>query len=387
MIDYYETKRHPITKKMVLDAYQKVRANKGSSGIDEQSLQDFDARISENLYTVWNRMTSGSYHPLPVKGVEIPKKSGGTRLLGIPAVSDRIAQQVVKDYLEPKIDSSFHQDSYGYRSGKNAHDALAKTVRNCGYYSWVVDLDIKGFFDNIDHGLLMKAVQVYTQEKWVVMYIERWLKVGMYCKRELHSRNKGTPQGGVISPLLANLFLHFVFDKWMEKHHRNMPFERYCDDAIIHCTSRAQAEFIKKAVSKRMKDCKLELNSDKTKIVYCRNAIHREIHKADVHVPTLGSSYQKRVETYLFSLHERGIKEVRPFESKERDQQEVHGQHTGNCETFELYAQRLDQLLLCLFEVDSIWTMVLDQPKTSQMDHETEKNGKGTSASMVKRYL
>lgn len=292
MIDYYETKRHPITKKMVLDAYQKVRANKGSSGIDEQSLQDFDARISENLYTVWNRMTSGSYHPLPVKGVEIPKKSGGTRLLGIPAVSDRIAQQVVKDYLEPKIDSSFHQDSYGYRSGKNAHDALAKTVRNCGYYSWVVDLDIKGFFDNIDHGLLMKAVQVYTQEKWVVMYIERWLKVGMYCKRELHSRNKGTPQGGVISPLLANLFLHFVFDKWMEKHHRNMPFERYCDDAIIHCTSRAQAEFIKKAVSKRMKDCKLELNSDKTKIVYCRNAIHREIHKADVTFNFLGYTFR-----------------------------------------------------------------------------------------------
>src|SRR5690606_7756156 len=291
MIDYYETKQHPVTKKMVLDAYRKVRANKGSAGIDTQSLEQFEERLTDNLYKIWNRMTSGSYHP-KVREVQIPKKSGGYRGLGIPTVSDRVAQQVVKSYLEPKVEASFHQDSYGYRPNKSAHDALAKTVRNCGYYSWVVDLDIRGFFDNIDHELLMKAVRVYTDEKWIIMYIERWLEVGVAREGKVHKREKGTPQGGVISPLLANIFLHFVFDKWMEKHHSNMPFQRYCDDAIIHCTTWNQAVFIRNAVTKRMKECKLELNSEKTKIVYCKNSIHRESNPVPVSFTFLGHTFR-----------------------------------------------------------------------------------------------
>lgn len=279
MIDYYETKQHPITKKMVLDAYKKVKSKKGSAGVDGQSLQEFGENLSGNLYKIWNRMTSGSYFPPVVKEVRIPKKSGGSRGLGIPTVSDRIAQQVIKSYLEPKVESSFHQDSYGYRPRKSAHQALEKTVARSGYYSWVVDLDIRGFFDNIDHALLMKAVERYTKERWVLMYIERWLKAGVSREGEITDRTKGTPQGGVVSPLLANIFLHFVFDKWMQIHHPNMPFQRYCDDAIIHCTSERQALFIKEAVSKRMKACKLELNSEKTHIVYCKNHVHRGNHK------------------------------------------------------------------------------------------------------------
>lgn len=279
MIDYYETKQHPITKRMVLDAYKKVRKNKGSAGVDGQSLEDFAENAAGNLYRIWNRMTSGSYYPPVVKEVRIPKKSGDSRRLGIPSVSDRIAQQVVKSYLEPKVEASFHANSYGYRPGKSAHQALEKATANCGYYSWVVDLDIRGFFDNIDHELMMRAVAQYTQEKWVLIYIERWLKAGVLREGRIENREKGTPQGGVASPLLANIFLHFAFDKWMEKNHANMPFERYCDDAIIHCTTEKQAQFIKSAVARRMKECKLELNEEKTHIVYCRNLTHTERHK------------------------------------------------------------------------------------------------------------
>lgn len=264
---------------MVLDAYKKVKSNKGSAGVDGQSLQEFRENLSGNLYKIWNRMTSGSYFPPVVKEVRIPKKTGGSRSLGIPTVSDRIAQQVIKSYLEPKVETSFHEDSYGYRPKKSAHQALDKAVARCGYFSWVVDLDIRGFFDNIDHCLLMKAVKRYTQEKWVLMYIERWLKVGVSREGEITDRTKGTPQGGIVSPLLANIFLHFAFDKWMQINHSNMPFERYCDDAIIHCTSEKQAKFIKRAVSKRMKDCRLALNTEKTHIVYCKKHIHNENHK------------------------------------------------------------------------------------------------------------
>lgn len=279
MIDYYETKQHPITKKMVLDAYKKVRENKGSAGIDGQSLEGFAENLAGNLYRIWNRMSSGSYYPAVVKQVLIPKKSTGTRALGIPSVGDRIAQQVVKSYLEPKVDASFHPDSYGYRPHKSAHQALAKATANCGYYGWVVDLDIRGFFDNIDHELMMLAVKQYTQEKWILIYIERWLKAGVFRDGIIEERQKGTPQGGVISPLLSNIFLHFVFDKWMEKYHPNMPFERYCDDAIIHCKTEKQAQFIKAVVAKRMKACRLELNEEKSHIVYCKNMTHTENRK------------------------------------------------------------------------------------------------------------
>lgn len=265
MIDYYETKEHPITRKMVLEAYSRVKSNAGSAGIDGQSLADYSKNLSKNLYKLWNRMTSGSYFPSPVKEVKIPKSSGGTRSLGIPTIEDRIAQQVAKSYLEPKVESSFHPDSFGYRPGRNAHMALERTEMRCSnQYAWVVDLDIKGFFDNLDHDLLMKALQCYTKEKWILLYISRWLKAGVVSESFLKESEIGTPQGGVISPLLANIFLHFAFDKWMEKFHPNIRFERYCDDIIVHARSEKQAMFIKDKIAERLKDCKLQLNESNT---------------------------------------------------------------------------------------------------------------------------
>lgn len=274
MIDYYETKTHPITKRMVLDAYKHVRDNRGSAGVDGQSINNYAENLSKNMYKLWNRMTSGSYMPSLVKEVLIPKKSGGYRGLGIPTVEDRIAQQVVKSYLEPKIDATFHSSSFGYRRGRSAHDALAQAHRWCKHLSWVIDMDIKGFFDNIDHDLMMKAVRHYTTEKWVLLYIERWLKAGVLKESGIVSREKGTPQGGVISPLLSNIFLHFAFDKWMEIHYPYIKFERYCDDIIVHCASLNQAEFLKSKISQRLQQCKLELSLEKTQIVYCPNKKH-----------------------------------------------------------------------------------------------------------------
>ena len=293
MIDYYETKQHPITKKMVLDAYKKVQANRGSAGIDDQSLEDFKLNISANLYRIWNRMTSGSYYPNAVKQVLIPKKSGGTRSLVIPTVSDRIAQQLVKSYLEANVEASFHVDSYGYRPNKSAHQALEIAKGRCSYYSWVLDIDIKGFFDNIDHELMLKALKRYTQEKWVMKYVERWLKAGVSNGNGIENRDKGTPQGGVISPLLANIFLHFAFDMWMLKGYSRIPFERYCDDVIIHCSGKEQALLMKLAIAKRMKECKLELNEQKTQIVYCRNQIHKEKYE-QVSFDFLGYTFRPR---------------------------------------------------------------------------------------------
>lgn len=274
MIDYYETKTHPITKRMVLDAYKHVRDNRGSAGVDGQSIGNYAENLSKNMYKLWNRMTSGSYMPSLVKEVLIPKKSGGYRGLGIPTVEDRIAQQVVKSYLEPKIDSTFHSSSFGYRRGRSAHDALAQAHRWCKHLSWVIDMDIKGFFDNIDHDLMMKAVRHYTTEKWILLYIERWLKAGVLKEAGIVSREKGTPQGGVISPLLSNIFLHFAFDRWLEINYPYIKFERYCDDIIVHCASQQQAEFLKSKISQRLEQCKLELSLEKTQIVYCPNKKH-----------------------------------------------------------------------------------------------------------------
>lgn len=233
MIDYYETKTHPIIKRMVVEAYRKVKKSKGSAGVDRQTLELFEKKLQGNLYKLWNRMTSGSYYPTPVKEVEIPRKSGGSRKLGVPTVSDRIAQQVVKDFLEPKIDHLFHEDSYGYRKGKNAHQAVKTATDRCFKTPWVIDMDIRGFFDNIDHELMMKGVRHYAHDKWVLIYVERWLKAGVMKDRKLFERGKGTPHGGVISPLLANIFLHIAFDKWMEINQTHVKFERYCDDILV----------------------------------------------------------------------------------------------------------------------------------------------------------
>lgn len=265
-------KPYCISKQIVWDAYERVKANKGAAGVDEESIEEFEKNLKDNLYKLWNRMSSGSYFPPPVRIVEIPKGDGKMRKLGIPTVSDRIAQMVVKLYLEPVIDPQFHPDSYGYRPGKSAIDAVGSARKRCWKHDYVIDLDIKGFFDNLDHELVMKAVRKHTDSKWMLLYIERWLKAPAQDKEgKLENRTKGTPQGGVISPLLANLFLHYAFDEWMKRNYPHNPFERYADDAVVHCKTEAEANKLRKAIEERLADCKLELHPEKTKIVYCKD--------------------------------------------------------------------------------------------------------------------
>nr|WP_276504846.1 group II intron reverse transcriptase/maturase [Terrimonas sp. H1YJ31] len=294
MIDYYETKAHPITKKMVLDAFKEIKANGKAAGVDGVSLEEYGVKLSANLYKLWNRLTSGSYYPANVREKLIPKKDGGYRSLGIATVEDRIAQQVVKAYLEPKVDHTFHPDSYGYRRNKNAHQALQKSLERCYRHNWVLDLDIKSFFDTIDHELMLKALRHYTNDKWILLYVERWLKAGTLKEDgSVETRTEGSVQGSVISPLLANIFLHFTLDKWMEKYFPNIPFERYCDDAIIHCKSEKQAIFMKEKIAERMKECRLTLNMEKTHIAYCRSKNRMEKHK-NVSFDFLGHTYRPK---------------------------------------------------------------------------------------------
>lgn len=261
-----------ISKQTVMEAYKKVKANAGSAGVDNQTLTGFEEDLKDNLYKIWNRMSSGSYLPPPVRMVEIPKSDGKVRKLGIPTVADRIAQMVAKMYLEPLVEKHFHKDSYGYRPNKSAHDAIAKTRERCWKYNWVIDLDIKGFFDNLDHELVMRAVEKHTDCKWLLLYIKRWLTAPIETiDGQRQERTKGTPQGGVISPLLANLFLHYAFDEWMKRNYSLNPFERYADDVIVHCKTQKEAELLKFAIELRLKECKLELHPEKTQIVYCKD--------------------------------------------------------------------------------------------------------------------
>jgi group II intron reverse transcriptase/maturase len=258
-----------ISKWEVWEAYRRVKANQGAAGVDGQSISEFEVDLKNNLFKIWNRMSSGSYFPPPVRRVDIPKENGRMRPLGIPTVADRIAQTVVKRCLEPILEEYFHPDSYGYRPGKSAIEAVGTARQRCWRYDWVLDLDIKGFFDSIDHCLLMRAVRKHTDCKWVLLYIERWLKAPVQlADGGLIHRGKGTPQGGVISPLLANLFLHYAFDKWIQRHYPRIPFERYADDGICHCRSKAEAEGLRVAIERRFAECGLELNLQKTKIVY-----------------------------------------------------------------------------------------------------------------------
>jgi group II intron reverse transcriptase/maturase len=263
----------PVTKEMVKRAYRKVRSNQGSAGVDKESLMDYESDLLNNLYVLWNRLSSGSYFPKPVRAVAIPKSNGKKRLLGIPTVSDRIAQQVVKDYLEPRLEAEFHQHSYGYRPLKSAHQAVSAVQDYVRNYQWVIDMDIKSFFDEVDHELLMRAVERHVPESWVRMYIKRWLEspVQQSDGTLQPKAGKGTPQGGVISPLLANLFLHYVLDKWFEKQYFDIAFVRYADDIIIHCHTEREAEQVLDAIRGRLKECKLSLNEEKTKVVYCRD--------------------------------------------------------------------------------------------------------------------
>jgi RNA-directed DNA polymerase len=271
MTDYFETKSQPITKLMVWQAYKKVKANKGSAGIDGITWEYVDNNLQQVLYKLWNRLTSGSYFPEPVRQVAIAKKDGGIRTLGIPTVIDRIAQQVVKHHLELQVEPIFHEGSYGYRPNRSCHDAVAKANSNCFNHDFVIDIDIQGFFDTINHELLMKAVNHYCKDKWVVLYVERWLKAGIIERDGKATQTiLGTPQGGVISPILANIFLHVVFDGWMEKEHPEKPFERYADDIVVHCKTEKQALYVLNKIKQRMQECKLVLHPTKTKIVNLR---------------------------------------------------------------------------------------------------------------------
>jgi RNA-directed DNA polymerase len=267
-----KAKPFEVSKWEVWKAFQRVKANQGAAGVDSESIADFEKELKNNLYKVWNRMSSGSYFPPPVRTVAIPKAGGGQRSLGIPTVSDRVAQMVAKIYLEPLVEPQFHPDSYGYRPGKSAIKAVGVTRQRCWRYNWVLDLDIKGFFDNLDHELLMRAVRKHTDCKWMLLYIERWLKApAQLADGTLVSRQKGTPQGGVISPLLANLFLHYAFDEWMRRTYPQNPFERYADDVVVHCQTESEARGLREAIAERLSQCKLELHPEKTKVVYCKD--------------------------------------------------------------------------------------------------------------------
>lgn len=272
MIFKEEHKTQPIRKLQIMEAFKKVKANGGSAGVDGVTIQKVTENLRKYLYPLWNRMASGSYFPKPVRQTMIPKGNGKERALGIPTVTDRVAQQVIATELEEIVDKHFSPNSYGYRANKSAHQAIEQCRINCLKHSWVIDLDIKGFFDNISHELLLKAVRHYTDKKHILLYVKRWLEAPVQLPDGTlkHPEGKGTPQGGVISPVLANIFLDIVFDKWMEKHYEGIAFERYADDIVVHCRNIKEALRLLEAIQKRFRDCKLELNREKSKIVYCR---------------------------------------------------------------------------------------------------------------------
>lgn len=272
-----KAKPFQISKRVVYNAYRKVKANRGVEGVDHQSIQDFERDLKNNLYKLWNRLSSGSYFPRPVRAVLIPKGNSGQRVLGVPTVADRIAQMVAKIYLEPCVEPKFHADSYGYRPHQSALKAIGVARKRCWRHDWVIDLDIRGFFDNLDHELVMRAVKKHTVCKWILLYIERWLKAPVQQEDgSIVQRTKGTPQGSVVSPLLANIFMHHAFDAWMKREHPHIPFERYVDDVLLHCRSETQARFIRDKIEQRLELCKLEVHPQKTRIVYCKDELRNE---------------------------------------------------------------------------------------------------------------
>jgi len=285
----------PIELEWVKKAYRKVRQGGKASGVDGQSWADFEKEAEKNLYVIWNRLSSGSYHPQPLREVEIPKKDGKKRKLGIPTLRDRIAQEVVREYMEERIDKLFHANSYGYRPMKSAHQAIEEVRQNCYKQDWVIDMDIKSFFDEIDHELMLKAVSHVLEEKWIAIYVKRWLEMPVRENdgRLRDKQGKGTPQGGVISPLLANLYLHFTLDKWITKHYPKVSFVRYADDIILHCDSKAEAEEVLEAVRGRLAEVKLQIKEEKTAIVYCKDYRRKGTHEK-VKFDFLGFSYQPR---------------------------------------------------------------------------------------------
>jgi RNA-directed DNA polymerase len=284
-----------IPKQAVGEAYRRVAANKGAPGVDEQTLAEFEADLRNNLYKIWNRMSSGSYFPPPVKAVAIPKPhDGGVRLLGVPTVADRVAQTVVAMYLEVRAEPRFHPDSYGYRPRRSALDAVGVCRQRCWRKDWVIDLDVSKFFDSVPWDLIVKAVEAVTDTAWVLLYVKRWLAAPLQLPDgTLAERTKGTPQGSAVSPILANLFMHFAFDNWMARRFPAVQFERYADDAVVHCVSRRQAEDVLAAIAERMGEVGLRLHPDKTRIVYCKDDTRRADHE-HTSFTFLGFSFRAR---------------------------------------------------------------------------------------------
>jgi RNA-directed DNA polymerase len=289
-----KAKPFTIAKHLVWEAWQRVKANQGAPGIDDETIAAFEVNLKDNLYRLWNRMSSGSYFPPPVKVVEIPKKSGGQRRLGVPTVSDRLAQMVVKLTLEPVLEPRFHPDSYGYRPGKSALEAVGITRERCWRYDWLLEFDIRAAFDSISHSLLLKALKKHTACPWVLLYIERWLTVPFQHKDgRVEPRTAGLPQGGVLSPLLMNLFLHYTLDRWLQTHYPQHPFARYADDAVVHCKTKEEAQHLQTALAARLAACELTLHPEKTRVVYCRDANRTERHPQE-HFEFLGYLFRPR---------------------------------------------------------------------------------------------
>lgn len=287
-------KSFAISKHVVWEAWLAVKSNGGAPGVDGETIEAFESNLKSNLYRLWNRMSSGTYFPSAVQQVKIPKRDGGVRSLGIPTVRDRIAQTVVKKVLEPEVEPHFHPDSYGYRRGKSAVEAVGKARERCWRYDWVIDLDIRAFFDSLNHELLMRAVRRYTSSRWMLLYIERWLKAPVQTEDgDIEPRTLGTPQGGVISPLLANIFLHLALDTWLAENHPQVSFERYADDVVVHCRTEAQAHSVLGTVTARLARCHLDVHPQKTKIVYCKDSNRRGM-GAEGSFDFLGFTFQPR---------------------------------------------------------------------------------------------
>ena len=290
-----QVKPFDISKHMVWEAYLRVKANKGAAGVDGVSIEQFERDLKNNLFKLWNRMSSGSYFPPPVKAVEIPKAGGrGVRILGVPTVADRIAQTVAAMQLERVVEPIFHPDSYGYRPGRSALDAVGRCRERCWKNDWVIDLDIRAFFDNVDHSLMLKAVERHTDQKWILLYVRRWLTAPLQQRDgTLTARDRGTPQGSSISPVLANLYLHYAMDMWLDREFPGVTFERYCDDAVIHCGSEEQARQVRDALAERLASVGLELHPDKTRVVYCQDD-NRQGQYGHVEFDFLGFGFRKR---------------------------------------------------------------------------------------------
>ena len=330
-----KTKPFVISKWAVQEAFEKVKANKGSAGIDRQSIRDFEENLKDNLYKLWNRMSSGTYFPPAVKALRIPKKNKGTRVLGIPTVTDRIAQEVVRAALETEIEPMFYPDSYGYRPNKSALDAIAATRKRCWKYEWVLEFDIVGLFDNIDHGILMEMVKRHAKQAWVILYIRRWLTAPFDDAGTLIPRTAGTPQGGVISPLLANLFLHYAFDSFMAKRFSALPWERYADDAVVHCVSKAQANYLRAKLEKRFSAYGLELHPDKTKVIYCGQDADTRRREDNISFDFLGYTFRPRSAKSRSGKNFTGFIPAIGDKAKKAIREEVRSwklQHNTTCE-------------------------------------------------------